>query len=253
MEPDQSVIVDDSPTPKKKTEAPKDHVAAKGRPFWHFLGRTLLVTFRPRAFWRRLAESGAPSFGELIWPHTTILSALGGIAAMVGGIARERPMDIIVAHSLLTFAGSVIMVLAFGFVARIIAGAERGSAKFAESFAFGVYGMTPMLILGVLHVVPSPLVHSIVGLLALPYAFFVISLGVRPMLAIPNERAAEATGLLTAAALLSWTLTSALAAIPVAGETPQPVVPTPALTVFELGPADALPTPLFTADTPRFT
>ena len=46
-------------------------------------------------------------------------------------------------------------------------GAEKGSAKMGVAFAFGVYGMTPMLLLGVLHVVPSPLVHTIAGLLAL--------------------------------------------------------------------------------------
>lgn len=238
------VIVQADEAPKKGDEAPKKAGAQPpkaGKRTWRFLRNTVLVSFLPRTFWRRLAAEGVPTFREVLWPHTILLSALGGVAALIGGVTLGREVDVIVAHSLLTFVGSVIMVLAFGLIARAISGAEKGSAGFRAAFAFGVYGLTPMLILGVLHIIPVPLVHTIAGLLALPYAFYVISLGVGPVLAVPDKRGAEATGLLAAAALLAWTLTSALAAVPVASEAgPAPLEPPPATVTGQvLSPPDA--------------
>ncbi|MCB9735598.1 MAG: YIP1 family protein [Deltaproteobacteria bacterium] len=231
-DPPSTIVVDDDPPPRAPERRPsvavqkKDAADTHPKLFFRFLRRSVAVTLRPRAFWRRLAEQGAPSFGELMWPHTTILSALGGVAALVGGVANDRSAGVVAAHAILTFVASVIMVVGFGFIARVVSGAEKGSAKMGVAFAFGVYGMTPMLLLGVLHVVPSPLVHTIAGLLALPYTFYVVGLGVGPMLAVPDKRGAETAGLLCAAALLAWSLTSALAAIPLASEatpTPPPV------------------------------
>lgn len=244
---DDDVVASDSePAPRAPAPAKRPAVTVHKRTasdthpklLWRFLRRTVGVTIRPRSFWRRLSEEGVPGFGELMWPHTVILSALGGVAAVVGGVAEGRGAGVIAAHAILTFAASVVMVVGFGFVARLVSAAELGASKMGVAFAFGAYAMTPMLLLGVLHVVPSPLVHTIAGLLALPYTFYVIGLGVGPLLAVPDKRGAETAALLAAAALLAWSLTAALAAIPLASEP----TPTPAPITAPLTPLAPTPT-----------
>lgn len=205
-----AVATDDAPA--STTPAP----AATGAGWGRFLARMVFVSLRPRAFWTKLRDGGTvPSTAELLWPHALVLTLAGGVAAAVGDIIHGHPADVVALHGVLTFAAAFLLVIAFALVARaVVAGRGGAGVNLHEAFAFSVYGLTPLLLLGILNVIPVKWLSMVIGFIALPYSFYVLAVGVVPFLRIPERRGAEGSGLLSAGLLLAWSLTTALAALP---------------------------------------
>ncbi|PKN55534.1 MAG: hypothetical protein CVU56_20860 [Deltaproteobacteria bacterium HGW-Deltaproteobacteria-14] len=209
------------PEPSSKVAVADDAPAATAPPatgagWGRFLARTAFVSLRPRAFWTKLREGGAvPSTAELLWPHALILTLADGAAVAVGDIIHGHPADVVALHGALAFATAFLLVIVFALVARaVVAGRGGAGVNLHEAFAFSVYGLTPLLLLGILNVIPVKWLSMIIGFIALPYSFYVLAVGVVPFLRVPERRGAEGAGLLSAGLLLAWSLTTALAALP---------------------------------------
>ncbi|MCB9727752.1 MAG: YIP1 family protein [Deltaproteobacteria bacterium] len=188
------------------TESPEGGVPeARDESFGRFVGRILRVMMRPSSFWVGMRQSGPPPLGVVFWPHLLVLIVLRSGADFVGGLL-DPDVDLSAAISKATGAlvAWVLLPVALGIVASIIGGVGGGSASFRRSMAFAGYGVTPLFIAGSLAVVPVPWVAQVAEMLAMPYAFYVLAVGVGPMLGVDQRRLAGAVGLVNGALVLLW-------------------------------------------------
>ena len=110
----------------------------------------------------------------------------------------------------LSFATWMGLIWLFAPIALTVASTRKAAPDFGHAFRFAAYGVTPFLVFGMLSVIPLPYVATIADAIALPWAFYVLSVGVVPMLGIPEDRAPAAVGLLTGALLIGGGVMPAL-------------------------------------------
>jgi hypothetical protein len=141
-----------------------------------------------------------------MWPHVGALVLLRAVAEFVGALLSDASF----ADALKLFAMSAItwfsLLWILAATALTLASARGGKTDFAAAFRFSAYALTPLLFVGMLGVVPIALVAPVADVIAMPYAFFVMSLGVVPELGVPLERAPATVGLFCGLLLALWVL-----------------------------------------------
>lgn len=176
-----------------------------------FVSRLLRVMLRPTSFWVDLRQSGPPPLGAILWPHLALLILLRSGADFVGGVL-DPAIDL--AAAITRAVGALIawalLPVGLAFVGSIVGGMGGGTASFRRSLAFAGYGLTPLFIAGSLAVVPVPWVAQAAEMLAMPYTFYVLAVGVHPVLGVDQRRLAGAVGLVNGAVLLLWSALSLL-------------------------------------------
>lgn len=187
-------------------EARGTHQVPAGTPWGRFVTRLLQVLLRPSKTWERLAEEQVP-IAEVLWPHAVFLILLRAGAELVGRLLEGWRLGPAMADFALGVVSWFVLLWVFAFVAASVASA-RGHAALAagDALRFGSYGLSPLFAVGVLGVVPLPYVAQIAGVLAMPWAFYVLAVGVRPMLRVKDQDAAAVTGLICGALVLAWAL-----------------------------------------------
>lgn len=176
-------------------------------PSWGtFLARVLLVLTRPTKAWERLSREEVP-IGELLWPHVVVLLLARGGAELVGRLLEGWTIGAALADFAMGVISWFVLVWVFSFVAGSLA-STRGGARLAagDALRFGAYGLTPLFVVGLIGLFPLPYVSQIAAVLAMPYAFYVLAVGVRPMLHVEDKEAAAVTGLMCGALVLAWAL-----------------------------------------------
>lgn len=178
----------------------------EGNPWGRFFARMMLILVRPTKAWDRLAKEEV-GIGELLWPHALVLILARGCAELVGHLLEGWKLGAALADLAFGVLSWFVLVWVFSFVAGSVA-STRGGARLAagDAMRFGAYGLTPLFAVGMISVIPFPYVSQIAGVLAMPYAFYVLAVGVRPMLHVDDKDAAAVTGLVCGALVLAWAL-----------------------------------------------
>lgn len=194
VEPQEDVVLSDSPE-------------GVGR----FLARLFRVMLRPTNFWVGLRQSGPPPLSAILWPHLVFLILLRSGADFVGGVL-DPTVDLggAITKALGALIGWVLLPVGLAFVGSILGGVGGGTASFRRSLAFAGYGLTPLFIAGSLAIIPVPWVAQAAEMLAMPYTFYVLAVGVHPVLGVDQRRLAGAVGLVNGAVLLLWSALSLL-------------------------------------------
>jgi len=157
----------------------------------------------PAAEWRVIATSLPAERGTILW-HAVVLSALTAIAWSLGVAwapmhpGAPLPFVLSVITTFLLCMAAVAMLAGSVAVLLPMYGRPR---DWLRAWAVGTYSATPVLLSGVLLVVPV-LVIAIV--IALPYACYLLFLGLQEVLGVTRGDAAE----FTAASLLAMVLAS---------------------------------------------
>lgn len=177
-----------------------------GSPWGRFFGRLIQVLLRPTKAWERIAGESVP-IGEVLWPHAVLLILARAGAELIGHLLEGWGIGTALADFGLGVISWFVLLWVFAFVAGSVASA-RGRAGLAagDALRFGAYGLSPLFAVGLLSVVPLPYVSQVAGVLAMPWAFYVLGVGVHPMLHVKDEQAAAVTGLVCGALVLAWAL-----------------------------------------------
>ena len=178
-----------------------------------FIGRVLRILVRPSHEWDKVSKQDQ-KIASVLWPHVLVLILARAGAELIGHLLQDWSIG----AALVDFAFSVlswfVLVWIFAFASLSIA-STRGSARLAATDAvrFAAYGLTPLFVVGILSVIPVPYVSQVADVVTMPYAFYVLSVGVVPMLRVPEKSAAAVAGLTNGLLLLLWALLPNLLAL----------------------------------------
>ncbi|MEZ4267084.1 MAG: Yip1 family protein [Myxococcota bacterium] len=187
---------------ESRNESP---VAESSEGIGRFLARLFRVMLQPTAFWVDLRQTGPPPLSAILWPHLALLIGLRSIADFVGVLlAPGGTISDAITKGLGALVGWILLPICLAFVGSIIGGVGGGSASFRRSLAFAAYGLAPLFIAGSLAIIPVPWVAQAAEMLAMPYTFYVLAVGVHPVLGVDQRRLAGAIGLINGATLLLW-------------------------------------------------
>ncbi len=184
---------------------PLGKLERKGTVWQRFGARLLDVLLRPGHFWRDVRREEI-SGRELVFPHLVVLISVHAAAGFVGRLLRGGSFGAAFGEMLTGWISWFAMVGAFAIVAGSFASARGAKLSVRDSGRYAAYGLTPLLVAGVFAAIPFPHVAPIAGMIAMPWAFYVLSAGVVPCLGISSERSATMAGQMCGAALILWTI-----------------------------------------------
>jgi hypothetical protein len=174
-----------------------------------FFQDLVAVLGRPTSFWQSRydeAPTAEPSLAMVLWPHLLVLVIARGVAASIGAVAGGQSFGGMLTAALGTALGSLALVLVVAFAASVLTAARGQRPSFARSLGLAAYGLTPMLIVGMLAAIPIAHVAPISEALAMPYAFYVVGTGLVPVLRAEPARAPASVGMLNGVILVAWSL-----------------------------------------------
>jgi Yip1 domain len=169
------------------------------------VNRAKNILLSPASEWEVIAKEPA-TVGGLFTGYACILAVLPAIASIVflgilgfgmgamgaaGSIMAGLGMSYWIASSLVAYVVGLGLLALIAFIVKAIAPSFNGSANMVQAAKLMVYSATPTWVAGLLAWVPG--LGFIFSLAAMGYAVYLIYLGVRPVLDVPQEKVAGIT------------------------------------------------------------
>lgn len=179
---------------------------ASRTPFGRFFFDFGFILTRPGAFWK--AQDLHPvTIGQLIWPHLAVLILLRTIAVFVGGILMPDPVvTTVLIQALVQGFLIFVLVLVFALFISGISALTGAGFQLDKGIRFSGYCITPILLAGIISIIPVPYLVTVCDMLAMPWAFVILGAGVLPYLNIKQERAPSLTGLFCGILVILWSV-----------------------------------------------
>ncbi|MDX9720447.1 MAG: Yip1 family protein [Myxococcota bacterium] len=169
-----------------------------------FLKRLLHVLLRPQSFWEDALEDRHQSLSEILFPHTVVLIFVRALAGFVGALLGGSTF----AQALANFGSSLLswfaLVFTFAFIVGFVVSARGGQIGETRAWRYAAYGLAPLFAVGIFAAIPLPYVAPVAELIAMPYTFYVMGLGLVPIFGLKAERAPALVGLLCGLLLVLW-------------------------------------------------
>lgn len=176
----------------------------RGNDIGRFVARLGKLVVRPAAFWQDVKDA-PPTLGEVVWPHMVILVGASALATFLGAVLGGRGFGVAFGQLFTSFMSSFAGIWAFAFAVTTIAATKGSKAGLTDCVMFGAYVATPMLLLDVISLLPIPYVKSVATILAMPWAFHLLALGVPSQLGVTESKAPTTVAHLCGALLVLWT------------------------------------------------
>ena len=176
-----------------------------GSPMGRFARRLGGLLVRPAHFWEALQKEEVPT-GELMAPHLVLLIGIRAVAGAIGTLLAGGGVVAAIISLLGSFVSWFALVWVFALVVGSFVATSGGHADPKAALRFAVYGVSPLFVVGVLAAIPVTYVTPIAELLAMPYAFWTLAVGVMPELKVPQDRAPALVGRLCGALLILWSV-----------------------------------------------
>ncbi|NUN14477.1 MAG: YIP1 family protein [Myxococcales bacterium] len=174
-------------------------------PWAGFFRRLLGILFRPTATWNHIATQ-EPPLGAMLWPHAVVLVLARAFSEMIGVWSAGYPFLHAMKQFVLSTAVLFVTMWLFAMVAGTLAATRHGEGGFLAAFRLSGYALTPLYVCGVLAVLPFRYVQMAVDVLAMPWAFYVLGVGIVPMLKVKEKDGAKLTAMLCGALMVMWVL-----------------------------------------------
>ena len=179
---------------------------ASRTPFGRFFYDFVFILTRPESFWKA-QELHPVTLGQLIWPHLVILVVLRMIAVFVGGILMSEPViSTVLIQTLMQGFLIFVLVLIFALLISGISALTGAGFQLDKGIRFSGYCITPILLMGIISIIPVPYLGIVCDMLAMPWAFVVLGAGVLPYLKIKPERSPSLTGLFCGILVILWSV-----------------------------------------------
>lgn len=171
----------------------------------NFVQRAIGVVTQPKTELPRAAAEPATN-GSLIGGYAAILAALPAIGALLGMLLAAGRMlgyvigSFLVSAILIYLLRDLGVTILVGVILAALAPNFGGQANKINAMKLAVYAATPIWIMGFLAgllVFGGPALSYLLTFLAFGYAGYLIYLGCRPMLGVPDNQAPAVAGVTT--------------------------------------------------------
>jgi hypothetical protein len=168
------------------------------------VNRVKNILLNPAKEWEVIAEEQATTTGlftSYVLPLAAISAVIGivssllfgaAMAALLGGsgaAAVSHVTTVIIGVS--GFVLSMVLVYAMAYIVSALAGSFGGVSDPVQGAKLIFYSGTPVWVSGFLAIIP--LIGGLLGLAGLGYACFLIAIGLKPIMGIPQEKTAGMT------------------------------------------------------------
>jgi hypothetical protein len=163
------------------------------------------ILLKPNSEWEVIAKEPA-SVGGLMTGYAIPLGAIAAVigivaavlfgaalASMFGGAAAAAavPTAMAIVSGIVGFILSMLLVFGMCYVTSALAPSFGGQADAAQAGKLIVYSGTAVWVAGFLAIIP--VLGGLLSLIGLGYACYLICIGVRPVLGVPQEKVATAS------------------------------------------------------------
>ena len=155
--------------------------------------RAKAITLNPAATWP-VIDAEKHDAKSLFIPYMLILAAVPAVASFIGlslvgmggfGFNFRVPIVSGLAMMVTTYLMSLAMTYGMGWLASALAPTFGGKSDVVQGLKLAVFGATPMMLAGVLNVIPA---LSMIGLLAALYSLYVMYTGLPVLMKNPKEK-----------------------------------------------------------------
>ena len=179
------------------------HYASRSA-MWRFCTDFVAILARPSSFWKG-QDAHPATLLQLHIPHLAILVVLRMAAFLVGGSLRpDYAFSVLIVQTLVQ--GFLIFLLVWSMSIAVAAAMTVSGAGFHldRALRFVAYGITPLLFVGIVGVIPLPYLTQICDLLAMPWAFVTMGCAVLPYLHAKEKHAPILSALFCGMLLCLW-------------------------------------------------
>jgi hypothetical protein len=157
------------------------------------VARAKAITLNPADTWP-VIEAEKHDAKSLFVPYMLILAAIPAVASFIGlsligiggfGFSFRVPIVSGLAMMVTTYILSLVMTFGMGWLASALAPTFGGQSNLVQGLKLAVFGATPMMLAGVLNILPA---LSIIGLLVALYSLYVMYLGLPVLMKNPKEK-----------------------------------------------------------------
>lgn len=155
--------------------------------------RAKAITINPAATWP-VIEAEKHDAKSLFVPYLLILAAIPAVCSFIGlslvgmggfGFSFRVPIASGLAMMVTTYVLSLVMTFVLGWIISALAPTFGGKSDLVQGLKLAVFASTPMMLAGVLNILPA---LSIVGLIAALYGLYVMFLGLPVLMKNPQEK-----------------------------------------------------------------
>jgi hypothetical protein len=164
------------------------------------------ILLQPKSEWEVIAGEST-TVGGLFTGYAAILALLpvvGGIVAMgllgisaggmggLGGAGLSIGLSAVVAMTVIGYVVGLAVLWLMSFIVNAVSPSFNGKSEMVQATKLMTYSSTPNWVVGL--VSPFiPIVGSLLGIGAIAYAVYLIYLGLKPVLGVPQEKVAGFT------------------------------------------------------------
>lgn len=184
-------------------ETKKSLTYAARSPFGRFFLDLITLLTQPSSFWKQQANHPA-AISQLFWPHLTILILLRALSIFLGGLMQKTdPMQLLVQTGTQAIF-IILLILAMSLAITGLSALAGIGFHFEKALRFVGFSVTPLLVMGIVSLLPFAYVSTICDLLAMPWTFLIMGAGMIPYLKFKPENAPMQTGLICGLMLCLW-------------------------------------------------
>ena len=159
--------------------------------------RAMNLITKPKEEWEVIASEPA-TVGGLFTGYAMILALLPAIGTIVlvgllglgasamGGAAMGMGMSFFAVTAIVGYFVGLALLLLVSFIVNAITPSFNGKQDMVQATKLMVYAATPSWLAGLLSGIP--IVGILLGLAAMAYAVYLIYLGIKPVLAVPDDK-----------------------------------------------------------------
>ncbi len=206
--------------------------------------RAKSITLDPAATWPTI-EAEEHTVQSLFVPYLLILAAIPAVASFIGisivgmgafGFSMRMPIVNGIAMMITSYVLSLVAMLGMAWVVSALAPTFGGQNNFMQGLKLMVFGSTPMMLAGVLSILPT---LGMLGLLAAFYCLYLLYLGLPVLMKNPKEKTVPYMIVLAICSLVAGVVMATLSALF-----------TPHTTGFKMGSGAGMPADM-TISTPQ--
>ena len=167
------------------------------------VNRAINMITKPKEEWDIIASEPA-TVGGLFTGYALILALLPligtivvvgllgmGASAMGGAAAMGMGMSFIAGSAVVGYFVGLALLLLVSFIVNALTPSFNGKQDMVQATKLMVYSATPTWLAGILGGIP--IIGFLLGLAAMAYAVYLIYLGVKPVLGVPDDKVAGMT------------------------------------------------------------
>lgn len=164
------------------------------------VNRAINILTKPAAEWDVIAAEPA-SVGGLFTGYAVLLAAIAPIMSIIflgalgmGSMALPglgMGMTFVAATAVATYVISLIVLYLMSMIVKAVSPSFNGNSDMVQATKLMTYSSTPAWVAGLLSWIPG--IGFLVGLAAVAYVVYLIYLGLKPVMGVPQEKLAGFT------------------------------------------------------------